>query len=310
MDRRELQYFAKLYEMRNVTKASDELHLARQSLSGAIAKLERDVGAPLFVRSRSGMEPTEVADLLYQFARREAAEYRKIAREYEAVLAKARQTRELHSVSFGATWELMPSEAIEKIASLQYREGSCIEVEFLNTTACAGWKDVCDNVIDVVFTRKLPPAKREGIEWELVLPNRAFALVSSDDPLSGKESCDFFHDLLGYKYLCPYEEALSEIGIYLRKSSIQVKALPANFTIIGSVLVGEKSVCVLPEKVAHRVVEHFDGRITAIPCPDYPLSTDGYLIYRSNPPEYLRTFVSDVGKVIAKVLGGAAASLA
>lgn len=86
--------------------------------------------------------------------------------------------------------------------------------------------------------------------------------------------------------------------------------MPANFTIIGSVLVGEKSVCVLPEKVAHRVVEHFDGRITAIPCPDYPLSTDGYLIYRSNPPEYLRTFVSDVGKVIAKVLGGAAASLA
>lgn len=302
MDRRDFQYFSKLYETRSVTKAAEDLHLARQSLSGSIAKLERMLGVSLFTRSKNGVEPTHAAEVLYAFTQREAIEYRKIQRDLEETLSSIKNSASRQRVVFGATWTMTPSEAIELIVGLQYKPDADISIEFAETTACVGWHDVRDNLVDVAFTRKTPPATEAKLEWALAVPSRACVLVSADDPLSRSGEIDFFTDLGGRSCLCPYEEILEELTLYLRKSSVSVRPIPANFTIIGSVIVGEGAVCVLPEAVARRIASHFDGRIIAIPCPNYPLSTDGFLMYRANAPEHVKKFVEDAGSVIRKAL--------
>ena len=45
-----LQYFLKAAEERNITRAARKLYISQQSLSGHIAKLEEELGVPLFER--------------------------------------------------------------------------------------------------------------------------------------------------------------------------------------------------------------------------------------------------------------------
>lgn len=55
MDLRLLEYFAAVVEHGGVTRAAEALYLSQPSLSQAIRALEREVGAPLFDRTPSGL---------------------------------------------------------------------------------------------------------------------------------------------------------------------------------------------------------------------------------------------------------------
>ncbi|SHF27697.1 DNA-binding transcriptional regulator, LysR family [Seinonella peptonophila] len=50
MDLLQLKYFQKIAEINHLTRAAQELHITQPSLSQTIAKLERDLGVPLFDR--------------------------------------------------------------------------------------------------------------------------------------------------------------------------------------------------------------------------------------------------------------------
>lgn len=65
MDLRQIQYFISLYEEQSVTRAAKRLNIVQPALSMQIAKLEDEVGRPLFTRTPKGMESTPVADQMY-----------------------------------------------------------------------------------------------------------------------------------------------------------------------------------------------------------------------------------------------------
>ena len=66
MDLRQIQYFLSLYEEKSVTRAAQQLNIVQPALSMQIAKLERDVGRPLFIRTPKGMLPTPAADEMFR----------------------------------------------------------------------------------------------------------------------------------------------------------------------------------------------------------------------------------------------------
>lgn len=68
MELRQLSYFAKVVELRSITKSATALHLTQPSLSRQIQALEREIGEPLFVRTAFGMEPTPCGVSLHQHA--------------------------------------------------------------------------------------------------------------------------------------------------------------------------------------------------------------------------------------------------
>lgn len=68
MDTRQLRYFTKVYEERNLSRAAELCNVSQSAVSFQIAKLEDLCGAPLFIRDRRGMSPTAAAELLYRHA--------------------------------------------------------------------------------------------------------------------------------------------------------------------------------------------------------------------------------------------------
>ena len=64
LDVNQLQLFELIYDTRSVTRAAEQLGLAQPTVSIWLARLRRQLGDPLFVRTPSGMLPTPEADAL------------------------------------------------------------------------------------------------------------------------------------------------------------------------------------------------------------------------------------------------------
>lgn len=54
----QLQYLLEVYHSGSISLAAQKLYVAQSSVSGAISTLERELGYPLFTRSRKGVSPT------------------------------------------------------------------------------------------------------------------------------------------------------------------------------------------------------------------------------------------------------------
>lgn len=69
MDTKYLSYVIAIAEEKNLHKAAEKLFLSQPSLSQFLSKLEADIGTPLFIRSRKGLQLTEAGKLYVEAAR-------------------------------------------------------------------------------------------------------------------------------------------------------------------------------------------------------------------------------------------------
>lgn len=69
MNLRQLTYFVRIVELRNMTQAAASLHVAQPALSQQIALLEDDLGVKLLIRKPRGVLPTTEGRLLYRQAK-------------------------------------------------------------------------------------------------------------------------------------------------------------------------------------------------------------------------------------------------
>lgn len=69
MNLKEIEYIVKIDEERNVTRAAEKLFITPSALNQQLLRLERDIGTPLFYRSRTGWTPTEAGMVYLDTAR-------------------------------------------------------------------------------------------------------------------------------------------------------------------------------------------------------------------------------------------------
>lgn len=79
LDANLLQLFELIYDTRSVSRAAEQLGLAQPTVSIWLAKLRRQLGDPLFVRTPSGMLPTPEADALIGTVRQALGSLRDLA---------------------------------------------------------------------------------------------------------------------------------------------------------------------------------------------------------------------------------------
>jgi Transcriptional regulator len=58
MNKRELNYFLKVYEYKSIKKAAENLFISSQGLGKTIKNLESELGVNLFTHTAHGVEPT------------------------------------------------------------------------------------------------------------------------------------------------------------------------------------------------------------------------------------------------------------
>ena len=75
MNQRQLQYFLKVYETKNISKAAEILFISPQALSKTIAKLESELGVELFFHKANRIIPTAAATRLASHANNILMEY-------------------------------------------------------------------------------------------------------------------------------------------------------------------------------------------------------------------------------------------
>ena len=88
-----LRYFLEVARTGSISEASERLHVATSAISRQVAKLEQDVGAPLFERRPRGMALSEAGEILVAYARRSSL-------EAEQVLADVHGARALQRIDF------------------------------------------------------------------------------------------------------------------------------------------------------------------------------------------------------------------
>ena len=68
MDTLSLEYFIRVCEVKNISKAAQSLFISQQALSKAISRLEKEFNTQFFTRSRAGVELTEAGQRFFSYA--------------------------------------------------------------------------------------------------------------------------------------------------------------------------------------------------------------------------------------------------
>ncbi len=100
----QLYYLKKIVETRSFTLAAEQLFISQQSLSEAVARIEREYNFKIFIRSRKGIRLTEKGEKFMQDIDVLLAQYEYIQRTYSA--NEPKQLRMCaSSVATGLCWQ-------------------------------------------------------------------------------------------------------------------------------------------------------------------------------------------------------------
>lgn len=292
MDRTLLQYFIKLCETENITRAAEELLMSRQSLSGHIAKLEKEVGASLFTRSREGVKPTEEGCLLRDYAEREEARRHEGELDFAETVAKIKMVEGHGSVTFAFPASMLSRRSVTNIAAAG--DGSNGYVLEMVDVSQPSWHDVKSGRFDVVMSRRLPPKENPEIVGTPILSQSAYLLVNAESPLSKLDEIDFKADIWKKTLLCMFDHLVRELGLYAARQRLTLKKVSANLAIVESLIMRDADViCIIPELTA-KSFESECGGIACISLVNLPISLDAYLVHRRNPPSSVTRFLDDI----------------
>lgn len=69
MELKQIEYIVKIAEEKSITHAAEKLYLTQSALNQQLLKLEKELGAPLFYRSKTDWRPTPVGEIYLENAR-------------------------------------------------------------------------------------------------------------------------------------------------------------------------------------------------------------------------------------------------
>ncbi len=177
IEMRLLEILAAFSEERTQAAAAEKLHISQPTLSSSMRKLEEEIGAPLFERTKNRMALNENGKTAAEFAGRilrEEAEMRTRIQELE---------RRRHTVSF-ALCSHSPIVKITMAASQAFPDMQ------LNTVFCADTEAMVQGLVNHLYTFTLTesPILDEQIYGFPCYTERLVALIPEDQPEANRAS--------------------------------------------------------------------------------------------------------------------------
>lgn len=230
-----LRYFLEVARTGSLSEASQRLHVTVSAVSRQIAKLEDQLGAPLFDRHPRGMVLTVSGELLADYARRSALEAERVAVE----------VREGVGLSKGAV-RIAVSDGVALIASRAVRafqaEHPDAAVDLTVAASEVIVKQLCQGEVDLGLVFTLLPEADLRIEKSWSTYTCVF--VRRDHPLAALPSVTI-DDLRGVKLALPTHNTIARVVALLRvdERTMQASTFTSNsFAIICDYVRGERAV--------------------------------------------------------------------
>ena len=195
MTLQQLSYFCVLADILHFTKASEQLHVTQPSLSYSIAKLEKDMGVPLFRKTGKKLALTQYGEVFLPYARQALETLEFGARKVESLRAPAQGSINLGYV-YSVSYDFFPT----LISNFMSIDGNR-EVTFQFT------QGVKDDLLQKLAAGHLDLAiagsyDAPGVQKATLLSQEIYLIMPKTNPLSARENLSI-SELRGQTFIFP-----------------------------------------------------------------------------------------------------------
>jgi LysR family transcriptional regulator for metE and metH len=204
LDRIHLAIVREVARLGSVTAAADQLHLTQSALSHAMKKLERTVGAALWLREGRGLQLTQAGQHLLDVSTRVLPQFEQAD---QALADFARGSR--GSLHIGM--ECHPCyQWLLKIVGDYLREWRDVDVDVKQKFRFGGLDALLEHEIDLLVTPD--PTPRPGLTFEPVFDYEQVLVVGQSHPLAGAPHVEA--EQLAGEVLITYPVDVERLDIY------------------------------------------------------------------------------------------------
>ena len=282
MDLRQLEYFVASVEEKSFLRAAEKLFTTQPNISKSMAKLEGEVGVPLFKRIGKGVIVTQQGDKFYHYAKN-------ILQQLEIMkdIASNKLHEDLSVCSYPSN---MISRSLvdmyQKSAGslrLQYREGTVQEViDWVSTGICElGIVYVADNQTKI-FDHIL---SHNNLEFVKLKYKKPCVYVGRNSPLYGRKSISVqelsqLNLVRGIRDYFSVEHHFSQVNLNVLKNSNFNETVLTNSDHLVIDLLLNTDVCTMGIDFMHDPYRQYDIHMVAIENAESVLAL-GYICHSS-----------------------------
>jgi DNA-binding transcriptional LysR family regulator len=182
MELRHLRYFLAVADNRNFTRAAAQCFVAQSALSEQIARLEAEVGAPLFARTSRAVRLTAAGEVLVPLARRILADVEMARAELDALAGLRRGRLRLGVLQ-------APASAMDLAAVLGdfHRRFPHIEFEVRSDPSTEVAAAVAAGSLDLAIVGLSEESLPASLGHELLVREPLVAVMALAHPLAGRD---------------------------------------------------------------------------------------------------------------------------
>jgi DNA-binding transcriptional LysR family regulator len=172
----QLRYFQTVARLQHMTKAAEELHIGQPSLSKTIARLEEDLGVPLFDRQGRQIRLNQFGKVFLHRVERAFMELETGKHEINDLTGLDRGVISL-AVSISSVLPGLLGSFLTRYPDIRFQQ-------FLGTTH--SMKHQLEQG-EVDFCISSTPLESPDIEWKPLFTEEIFLIVSKEHPLASRE---------------------------------------------------------------------------------------------------------------------------
>jgi DNA-binding transcriptional LysR family regulator len=176
MELRQLRYFLLVADEKSLLGASKKAYISHQALSKIIQSLEQELGAVLFLRSRSGVELTQAGHKLLSSASGIIAEVDELISDFE----DSPNCTDRNQLRLGLTYGLMELFSLNLVSEFEYAHPEW-RLSFMEGTDRIIEQGVCDELLDIGCISGL--SENDLLDHQLIAQSKTLLAMHRENPL-------------------------------------------------------------------------------------------------------------------------------
>ena len=175
MQLKDFEYVLKISETHNLSRAAEELFIAQSTLSHALNRIEEEVGAPLFDRSRIPLTITIPGEIYLEKAKKILALNTEIKNQISDI-----NNYQRNEITIGVT-RFLQFYFLPAIIPKLREKHSKMKINIIVDTPPNLNDLMLSNKLDIAF---MPPLIQDGIKNEPLFDYRGLVMMSKKNPLA------------------------------------------------------------------------------------------------------------------------------